>query len=211
MSYTLLIDTAFDRCQVGLAQGDKLVAQHIDKHSGGAHDRVLAGIVHDMLQHTHCTVRDLDKIAVTTGPGSFNGLRVGIAFARGLALVHHTPLVGLSTAQLFLRDIHETVGSDTHVAVLLNVKRGESYGLLAAPHVGEIERIMDADLEEWLRARASLVVAGFMTDATRDKISAVQGIELLADMIAPSLAQMAVLAAVTEPLPSEAVRPYYGA
>jgi tRNA threonylcarbamoyladenosine biosynthesis protein TsaB len=67
-----------------------------DEGSEGRAER-LPKLVADLLAEAGVTPADLDRIAVTIGPGGFTGVRVGIAFARGLALVHSTPVVGIDT------------------------------------------------------------------------------------------------------------------
>jgi tRNA threonylcarbamoyladenosine biosynthesis protein TsaB len=96
MSCSLIIDTAFETCQVGLVRDGKIVAE--DKiTSGGGHDRVLATMMETLFKQNEITAKDIDTIFVTTGPGRFTGLRVGIAFARGLGLVNKAKLVGVNT------------------------------------------------------------------------------------------------------------------
>src|SRR5688572_7216756 len=89
---TLIIDTAFETCQIALYRDQTCVAS-MRETSGGGHDRVLAGIVDRILSEQKIAPKNIDRIFVTTGPGRFTGLRVGIAFARGFALVSKTVLV----------------------------------------------------------------------------------------------------------------------
>jgi len=80
-----VFDTADGRC----------VLRHDDAAEGRAER--LPMHVADLLADAGVAPADLDRIAVTTGPGGFTGVRVGIAFARGFALVHGTPVVGVET------------------------------------------------------------------------------------------------------------------
>src|SRR5262249_56921027 len=65
------------------------------------HAEALLPLLQRVLQQANFGLSDIDRIAVTTGPGSFTGLRVGIAAARGLALAAEKPAVGLSTPSAF--------------------------------------------------------------------------------------------------------------
>ncbi len=76
------------------ASGSAVV--HRDDAADGRAER-LPKLVADLLTEARVTPPDLDRIAVTVGPGGFTGVRVGIAFARGFALVHATPVVGVDT------------------------------------------------------------------------------------------------------------------
>lgn len=148
---TLVIDTAFEQCQVGIYDGALCVAS-VTATGGGQHDRVLVPLLEKILTEAHLSLANLDRIFVTTGPGRFTGLRVGIAFARGLALVHDTPLYGISTVDALKQewqDHQPEQASDVARHVLLvAVKRGETYALRMADETGatgDLQRVMDDD------------------------------------------------------------------
>ncbi len=207
MPLTLLIDTAFESCQVALAQGEKIIAQQIQT-GGGGQDRVLAGMVRDVLASQNITVKELQKIAVTTGPGRFTGLRVGIAFARGLALVNKTPLVGIVTTDVLALDLADASSDKNNLAVLLSVKRGESFVQRVKPMPTDIVRVMDDELNDHLMKSGPVTIGGFISPATRAMLNS--EITVLDGLDAPSLTHMAGLAALMNALPNVPVRPYYG-
>ena len=98
----LAIDTALDACSVAVldtARADLRVQESLPMQRG--HAEALMPLVARILQSAGLDFPDLDRIAVTTGPGSFTGLRVGIAAARGIALATGKPAVGLSTLAAF--------------------------------------------------------------------------------------------------------------
>jgi tRNA threonylcarbamoyladenosine biosynthesis protein TsaB len=106
MALNLVIDTAMAGCSVGLFDGDvALFEQSLLMRHG--HQEALGGLVIEALTATNHWVSDLDTIAVTLGPGSFTGLRIGLSFAKGLAVGADVKLVGLSAleAMLFHPDI----------------------------------------------------------------------------------------------------------
>lgn len=80
-----VFDTADDRCVLRRDDAAEGRAERLPMH------------IADLLADAGVAPADLDRIAVTTGPGGFTGVRVGIAFARGFALVHGTPVVGIDT------------------------------------------------------------------------------------------------------------------
>lgn len=207
MTYTLLIDTAFEACQVALAQSEKIIAQQIQT-GGGGQDRILAGMVRDVLKSQNTDIKDLQKIAVTTGPGRFTGLRVGIAFARGLALVNKTPLVGVVTTDIFALDIADAASDKNNLAVLLSVKRGESFVQRVKPMPTDIMRVMDDGLNDYLMKSGPVTIGGFISPATRAMLN--PEVTVLEGMDAPSLTHMAGLASLMNALPNVPVRPYYG-
>jgi tRNA threonylcarbamoyl adenosine modification protein YeaZ len=98
----LAIDTALDACSAAVLdtdQPDTRVHESLQMERG--HAEALMPLVARVLKRSQFDFADMDRIAVTTGPGSFTGLRVGIAAARGIALASGRPAVGLSTLAAF--------------------------------------------------------------------------------------------------------------
>jgi tRNA threonylcarbamoyladenosine biosynthesis protein TsaB len=94
----LAIDTALDACAVAVLDTDigKLIAQESEPMARG-HAEALMPMIARVMQASGVSFAELDRIAVTTGPGSFTGLRVGLSAARGIALAAAKPVVGLTT------------------------------------------------------------------------------------------------------------------
>lgn len=92
----LAIDTALAACQVALTDGGAVCARISEPMQRGHAER-LAPMVQEAALSAGFAFPALDRIVVTTGPGSFTGVRVGLAFARGLALALGKPCVGVST------------------------------------------------------------------------------------------------------------------
>ncbi len=87
------------------------------------HAEILAGMVQDILRAADVRPTDLDKISVCTGPGSFTGPRIGLAFAKGLALPHNIPLIGLSTLHVWAANADPE--RNKTVLSVADVKRGQ--------------------------------------------------------------------------------------
>jgi tRNA threonylcarbamoyladenosine biosynthesis protein TsaB len=92
------INTVSDVCEAALVRGSRLVAQRSEPMAQG-HDARLAPLVDELMRAAGVGFADLDRIAVIVGPGSFTGVRVGVAFARGLALALDKPAVGVSSLE----------------------------------------------------------------------------------------------------------------
>ena len=92
------IDTALEACSAAVLDTERgaLVAHELLPMQRG-HAEALMPLVKRVLDRSGLDFTNIDRIAVTTGPGSFTGLRVGIAAARGLGLAANKPVVGLST------------------------------------------------------------------------------------------------------------------
>jgi tRNA threonylcarbamoyladenosine biosynthesis protein TsaB len=92
------INTVGDVCEAALiADGQRLVVRSEPMTQG--HDARLAPLVEELIRESGRLVAEIDRIAVIVGPGSFTGLRVGIAFARGLGLALDRSVVGVSSLE----------------------------------------------------------------------------------------------------------------
>ena len=91
----LALETSSQHCSVALQFGAK-TATRLDA-SALSHSRSLLSMIDDILKEAKVSLADLDGIAVTRGPGSFTGLRIGIAVAQGLAFGHQLPIVPVSS------------------------------------------------------------------------------------------------------------------
>ncbi|KAB0683012.1 tRNA (adenosine(37)-N6)-threonylcarbamoyltransferase complex dimerization subunit type 1 TsaB [Aureimonas leprariae] len=117
----LAIDTAGSRCSVALVAGDGRALAARDPDLGRGHAERLMGLVGEVLEEAGAAYGDLSRIAVSVGPGSFTGLRVGVAAARGLALALGLPVVGVST----LEALAEPFRADGPTLAAIDAKRGE--------------------------------------------------------------------------------------
>ena len=116
----LAIDTTGADCSVALRRSghaDIVLSEAI----GRGHAERLAPMVESVLAKAGVPPRDLGRIGVTTGPGSFAGTRVGTAFARGLALASGAPAVGIGNLAVIAHALAEI----RPLAVLHDAKRGE--------------------------------------------------------------------------------------
>lgn len=95
----LAVETTLARCSVALVRGEQVLAQASEPMQRGHAER-LAPMAEEVMASAGGRFDGLGRIAVTTGPGSFTGVRVGLAFARGLALALGVPIVGLSSLEV---------------------------------------------------------------------------------------------------------------
>lgn len=117
----LAIDTAAPRLQLALLIGDTADTIVEDMAQGQA-ERIFPAI-DELLARNNTVYADLTRIAVTTGPGSFTGLRIGLSAARGLGLALSIPVIGVPS----LIALSLVAPEKTDVVVLIDARRGEMY------------------------------------------------------------------------------------
>ncbi len=120
----LAIDSSTPAAGVALVRDDLLVHEVVMNYRS-QHSGILMPMVDQILKDCELSVRQLDALAVTIGPGSFTGLRIGLAAVKGLSLAANLPVVGLSTLEVIA---HNLCFTDTLVCPILNARRSEVYG-----------------------------------------------------------------------------------
>ena len=119
----LAVDTATNSCSVAATDDGKLVAE-LTLNKDETHSKHLMELIHSVLENAGFGVTDLDGLAVTVGPGSFTGLRIGISTIKGLAHALGKPVVGVST----LETLALQCGQTPHlICPLLDARKGEVY------------------------------------------------------------------------------------
>jgi len=122
----LAVDTALGACSAALIEGGRVLAREHEQMQRG-HAEALAPMVQRIMNEARCAFSALDRIAVTTGPGTFTGQRVGLAFARALGLAVKKPVIGITTLDTMAA---EAIGRDaraTWSVAAADAKRGEIY------------------------------------------------------------------------------------
>src|SRR4051812_30102146 len=94
----LAVDTALGACSAALLDGDAVLAHQLVVMERG-HAEALAPMVQALMQQARVPFADIERLAVTTGPGTFTGQRVGLAFVRGLRVALKRPLIGITTLE----------------------------------------------------------------------------------------------------------------
>jgi tRNA threonylcarbamoyladenosine biosynthesis protein TsaB len=148
----LAIDTALDACAAAVfdTHAGKPVAQESLPMKRG-HAEALMPLIARVMKESSVAFDALDRIAVTTGPGSFTGLRVGLSAARGIALAANKPVVGVTTLAAYAAPVVSESGEAPiisaidarHDHVYLQVVSGNG-GAVVTPRVAPITEALEA-------------------------------------------------------------------
>lgn len=122
----LALETATDTCGVAvLDAGDVLAEAHL--HRPHIHSARLTPLIEDVLSHADVQASNLETVAVSMGPGSYTGLRIGVSTAKGWALAADADLVGVPTLEAYAAQHKPVARPGDVVCVLLDARRDEVY------------------------------------------------------------------------------------
>ncbi len=133
MAHILTIDTATTACSVALVK-DGTVQALRENNQGLNHSVLLAPYIDALLREHRLEVRDLDAIAVSMGPGSYTGLRIGVSTAKGLCFGAGIPLIAVPTLRALARAVADRTGEDVLYCPMLDARRMEVYTALFDRH-----------------------------------------------------------------------------
>lgn len=177
----LAIDTALAACSAAVldtAHGGIVASESLPMIRG--HAETLMPLIAQVMKASGLTFSDLDRIVVTTGPGSFTGLRVGISAARGLGLATAIPVVGVSTLSA-LAAPYLGVGDKNPVIAAIDARHGHVYlqvfdpggRTLLSPRVAPLSEAVRAasDAPARIVGSAAQMVADGLSDTAPDPVT----------------------------------------
>lgn len=214
----LAIDTALDACAACLAEVDRAgadvagvdLASRSERLDRGHAERLM-GMIAEVMAEGGRDFADLGRIAVTVGPGSFTGIRVGLAAARGLALAAGVPVVGVTTLEA-LAAAAASGAAGRPILAAIDARRGEVYAQLFAAAPRGLPTPLEA--AEALPIAAAAAVArrheAVLTGSGAALLVATEGVQLAAcgPDGAPPIGVVARLVALAL-LPERAPGPLY--
>ena len=165
----LALDTCLPACSAAVIDGERVLASASEPMMKGHQER-LGSMVREVMETAGLSFDDLDRIGVTVGPGSFTGLRVGVAFAKGLSAALDKPCVGIGSLEAMAA---ERIGL---VVAVIDARRDQVYvqafrdghalvepqALRAEDAIAEIARLGTPDL---IVGSGAPLMAGAFPDA----------------------------------------------
>ena len=132
MANILHIETSGETCSVALSSDGLCLTEEIDTH-GRAHAAVLPGFVREVLSFADSHALPLDAVAISSGPGSYTGLRIGLSMAKGLCYARDLKLLAVPTLQLLCTPVllqHDPLPDDALLCPMIDARRMEVYTCL---------------------------------------------------------------------------------
>ena len=149
----LAFETSAKAASVAVMEGSKLLAESY-QNTGLTHSQTLMVMAEDALKQVGKRAADVEAVAVAEGPGSFTGVRIGVAAAKGFAWGKNIPCYGVSTLEAMVLSLGVWQG---YVCPVMDARRSQGYNALFYVNHGEISRVCDdraialADLIEELK------------------------------------------------------------
>lgn len=177
MANIINIETSTSVCSVALSSEGQVLNHH-ENYDGKTHATLLSAYVQDALQYASTRQLAIDAIAVSIGPGSYTGLRIGLSEAKGLAFGLNVPLIGVNTLQLLTVTtmFHHFFDDDNILYVpMIDARRMEVYTAVYSPGLEAIiepqAMIIDGDSFAHLLNDHQLVFCGNGADKIKEVIT----------------------------------------
>ena len=135
----LAIETSAKAVSAAVSQEGKILCAGY-QDTGLTHSRTLMPIVEGILKNTNLTIADMDAIAVAAGPGSFTGIRIGVAAAKGLAFAAEKPAIAVSTLVAMARNVSF---ADGLIICAMDARRQQVYNALFEARDGKLTRLTE--------------------------------------------------------------------
>ena len=179
MALNLSIETATAVCSICLSDGDKILGiKETSEHN--SHSKVVAVFIEELLRETGTDKHSLDAVAVSKGPGSYTGLRIGVSTAKGICYALDKPLISIGTLEsmahgMKLQSFPEKTGLPVIYVPMIDARRMEVYTAMFDENLIQIKAtsadIIDADSFHNFLPGHHLVIAGDGADKCRNLLS----------------------------------------
>ena len=135
--YFLVLETATMVGSVAVYEGEQLLGA-LTIHQERTHAKLLVPMVQSLLSHLGIEGKDLSGIAVSKGPGSYTGLRVGVSTAKGLCMAYDVPLLSIGSLELLAWQVHDwAVELEAWICPMIDARRMEVYLAIYDEHLVE--------------------------------------------------------------------------
>ena len=157
MAYILNIETSTKNCSVSISNNGELVAIKELNNGNYSHAEVLHPFINDIIKEANITFENLNAIAVSKGPGSYTGLRIGVSAAKGLCFALNIPLISINTLQ--------------SLALSISIKSGVIIPMLDARRMEVYAAVFDSDYRQIREIKAEIIdETSFLSELENDTV-----------------------------------------
>ena len=145
MAYILNIETATTNCSVSLSKEGKTIVLKEENDKNYSHSEKLHVFIDDVLKQARVSSKDLSAIAISKGPGSYTGLRIGVSAAKGLCFALDIPLISVATLKSLA---HQVICDEGAIIPMLDARRMEVYSAIFDSNFGVIRNTQAQILDD---------------------------------------------------------------
>ena len=135
----LAVDSSAKACSAAITDDNKILGSFF-VNTALTHSRTLAPMIDAVLKNTDTDINSIDCFAVSAGPGSFTGVRIGVAAIKGMAMPLEKPCVAVSTLEAMAYNV---IDRDCIVCAVMDARRSQVYNALFDITCGEVTRLCD--------------------------------------------------------------------
>lgn len=135
----LSVDSSSNAASVAIISEDKLIGE-ITLNDKKQHSVLLMSLIDELLKSNNLTIKDIDAYVISKGPGSFTGLRIGMATIKGLAMGTKKPCISISTLDGLAYNVNTFSGI---ICPIMDALRGNVYTCLFKSQKGKLEKLID--------------------------------------------------------------------
>ena len=147
MSLILSIETAVSVCSVALHKEGELLGL-LELHQENVHAQKLMPAINSLLEQVGVFTSQLSAVAVSEGPGSYTGLRIGVSTAKGIAFAHNIPLIGVGSLDALAKQLVGLVEPSSIIVPMIDARRMEVYSMVFDHQLEELEPLQPVVVEE---------------------------------------------------------------
>lgn len=196
MSCILHIETSTNVCSVSVSEDGKVIYDKSDR-TGNNHAEALGSFVDEAMSFADSHAIPLDAVAVSSGPGSYTGLRIGVSMAKGVSYALDLPLLSVPTLELMCVPVllcNEEIEEDALLCPMIDARRMEVYSALYDRGLKQVRGIQadvvdDSTYRQWLDLRPVYFfgngAAKCMDTIAHPNAHLIEGIEPLAKWMMP--------------------------
>ncbi|WP_372753743.1 tRNA (adenosine(37)-N6)-threonylcarbamoyltransferase complex dimerization subunit type 1 TsaB [Mariniflexile sp.] len=193
MALILNIETATTNCSVSLSREGKTIVLKEDNSKNYSHAESLHVFIDAVLKEANITSKDLDAVAISKGPGSYTGLRIGVSAAKGLCFALDIPLISVPTLEALA---HQVDANEGVIVTMLDARRLEVYAAIFDSNKKEIKateaQVLDENAFADELARGNVYFIGNGVEKTKTLINHTNAVFIDAKL--PSANEMSLLA-----------------